>query len=148
MRTAIRIGLVLGALLLVPTAARADRCKIDSVGSIAFGQYNLFATTPTDAAGSIGYSCSATPGPVISLSPGASGTFNMRTMLLGSSTLQYNVYVDATCKTIFGDGTGATAVFNAANSRWQVVTFYGRIFPGQTVPAGTYSDSLVATLNF
>ena len=69
-------------------------------------------------------------------------------MLQGGSTLEYNVYLDAARTQIFGDGTGATAVFNAANARWQVVTFYGRIFPGQTVPAGTYSDSLVATLNF
>lgn len=148
MRTAIRIGLVLGTLLLVPTAARADRCKIDSVGAIAFGQYDLFGTAPTDATGSIGYSCSATPGPVISLSPGSSGSFNMRTMLRGSSVLQYNVYIDAGCRSVFGDGTGGTATFNAANARWQVVTLYGRILPGQSVPAGTYSDSLVATLNF
>jgi spore coat protein U-like protein len=136
------------ALLVLPSSARADRCKIDVAGTIAFGVYSPLSATPLDVMGSIGYSCSATPGPVISFSRGYSSTFSPRTMLQGGSTLEYNVYLDAARTQIFGDGTAGTFTLNAANQRWQTVPLYGRIFPNQVVPTGSYSDNLVATLNF
>jgi spore coat protein U-like protein len=135
------------SLLALPLATRADRCKIDTLGAIAFGQYNVFAAAPLDAIGSIGYGCSATPGPIVMLSQG-SGSFATRTLRSGTSVLTYNVYLDAGRTSIFGDGTAGTVTFDGRNGRGQTILLYSRITPGQMVPPGAYTDTLVATLLF
>jgi spore coat protein U-like protein len=140
--------IALATALLVPSAARAGRCKIDSIGNMAFGQYNVFSAAPLDALGSIGYDCSATPGPVITLSRGSSGTYDFRTLQQGANVLRYNVFLDANRSIVFGDDTGNSSAFDGRNGRKQLVALYGRIFVSQSVPAGTYSDTLVATLEF
>ena len=120
--------------------------------SVAFGNYNVFTTTADDSTGTITYRCNSTATNIsISLSDGSSSTFSPRTLRKGSEVLQYNLYRNAARTTIWGDGTGGTSVYYAANppNNSNVnVTIYGRIPAQQDVSAGNYSDTVSAVINF
>ncbi len=65
--------------------------------------------------------------------------------------LNYNLYLDAARTTIWGDGTGGTQVYsnaNPPNNTNVTVTIYGRIPASQDVSAGSYTNTVTATINF
>ena len=132
-------------------AQLAPSCTI-SVTSVAFGSYNVFTTTPTDSTGTITYECNSRASNIsISLSDGSSSTFNPRTLRKGSEVLNYNLFTNAARTTIWGDGTGGTAVYsqgNPPNNQNVNLTVYGRIPAQQDVSAGNYSDTVLAIINF
>jgi len=76
----------------------------------------------------------------VKLDPGkhSGGLFNPRKMLGEEDYLEYNLYVDAACTKIWGDGTGSTFIRTGAES----ITVYGRVPPRQKVRPGAYGDSV------
>ena len=130
-------------------------CTI-GVTPINFGTYDTFSSTPLDAVGTITVNCTgdvekADVALGVSLT---SGGFNPRRMKrsVGSDLLDYNIYTDVTRTVIFGDGTGGTSDVRVKRKGkpepWtENISTYGRIPPGQDVSAGTYSDTLTATVN-
>jgi spore coat protein U-like protein len=144
---AVSAALVLG----LATSARAA-CTITST-PLTYGTYNVFATTPLDSTGSVTYRCgNSDHNIVITLDRGGAATFNPRRMLLGTEVLNYNLYLDAARTTIWGDGTGGTQAFTEhnpqGNNRDLVLPIYGRIPAGQDVKAGTYTNTITATIQF
>lgn len=132
-----------------------------SAQPLSFGNYDSMGNTPLDAQGRVTYRCSNRAGVVngtargkwtveISLSPGNAGSF--RRHLQGpSDRLTYNVYADAQRQVIWGDGTAGTRVVSEhakPNDHEVVIPVYGRIVGAQDVRAGTYSDSLIVTIDF
>jgi spore coat protein U-like protein len=154
-RTLVRVLIVAaGAWLLSTTSAFAQlspSCTI-SVTSVAFGNYNVFTTTPYDSTGTITYRCNAaTINISITLSDGSSTTFSPRTLRKGGEVLSYNLYQNAARTQIWGNGTGGTSVYtqsNPPNNKNVNVTVYGRIPALQDVSAGSYSDTVSAVINF
>ena len=144
---------ILAASWLAPLAAHAAvRCSVTTVG-VAFGIYDVFSSTPLISAGSVTVRCVGLGTGIelvsVALSTGGSGSFHPRTLFSGSDTLNYNLYLDAGHSQIWGDGTGGTLRHvSVSNSRPVTLTIFGRIPPGQDVSAGTYSDTIVATVNF
>jgi spore coat protein U-like protein len=143
--------LTLGAVMFIPVRAYAA-CTISATG-VNFGNYDVFATAADDSTGTITYRCAAGDNHItITLSRGSSGTFSPRRMTkAGGEQLAYNVFTDATRTTIWGDGTGGTSLYsvnNPPNNQDTVLTVYGRIPASQDVSVGSYSDTLVATINF
>lgn len=141
------------ALLAVALAAGAARaapgCSSISTTPVAFGVYNPVSATPTDSAGGISYFCPGALSPMISIDMGSAGSFSPRTMTSGVDVLGYNLYVDAARTVIWGDGTAGTAtVAGTASTKPYTNNIYGRIFPLQSVGAGSYSDTLIVTINF
>lgn len=139
-----------GALVVVATAEAA--CTI-STTPVSFGTYNVFAASPDDATGQITYRCTAPRPPLvrIQLDKGGAPTFNPRQMRRSSETLNYNLYLDSTRSTIWGDGTGGTQDYTQANpqaNRNINVNIFGRIPAGQDVSAGSYTATVVATIFF
>lgn len=139
-----------GTLLAVATAEAA--CTI-STTPVAFGTYNVFAASPDDATGHITYRCTAPRPPLvrIHLDKGGAPTFSPRQMRQGSEILNYNLYLDSTRATIWGDTTGGTQIYSRANpppNRNINVSVYGRIPAGQDVSAGPYSATVTATIFF
>ena len=132
-------------------AHAAPSCTISST-SVNFGSYNVFTGSATDSTGSVTINCNGSAHNIIvTLSQGASSTFNPRTMQKGGETLTYNLYRDAARTTIWGDGTGGTSTYTNANppNNGDVnLTVYGRVPAGQDVSAGTYSDTVAAVINF
>lgn len=125
-------------------------CSITTTG-VNFGAYDVFDSAPVDSTGSVRYQCSGGTGTfTISLGTGSSSTFQPRTMGSGPNRLSYNLYLDAARTTIWGDATGGTSWFMASNpsSKAVVLTVFGRIPSGQDVAAGSYSDTIVVTIQF
>ncbi len=146
------LGLALAAILAAALSVEAQgTCKI-STTPVSFGTYNVFATTPLDTTGSVTYRCvPPVTGITIVLSRGSSSTFSPRTLVKGTESLNYNLYLDAARTRIWGDGTGGTQVFsdpNPQNNQDVTVTIFGRILAGQDVSAGTYADTVTATITF
>ena len=147
------------ALAILAGALRADdafaqqvaSCTI-SANSVSFGTYNVFDGTALDSTGTITYSCNnAASNITISLSKGASSTYSNRVMTKGSEQLGYNLYLNAARTTIWGDGTSGTSVYtraNPPNNSNVNVTVYGRVVAGQDVSAGSFADTISATINF
>jgi spore coat protein U-like protein len=143
---------VLGVLvfLAIPSTLRAG-CTVSTSG-VAFGSYSVFDFAATNSTGTISYSCTLPVNPpVIRLSRGNSSTFFPRAMSKVGDTLAYNLFLDAPCTTVWGDGTSGTSVYSAgppADGLNYIVTIYGRIPARQNVRGGHYSDSIVVAIDF
>jgi spore coat protein U-like protein len=150
-RGAARIALAV-ALWLAANQSEAA-CTI-STTSVSFGSYNVYNVTNVDTTGSVTYTCGLlTLNPIsIDLSNGSSASFNPRTLKNGSDTLNYNLYMDAARSSIWGNGTGGTSHYTATLSPLSTynvtLTVYGRVPPLQDAAAGSYTDTVVVTINF
>ena len=149
-----RLVVAAAAALVVLSASNAfaqASCTI-SVTSVNFGSYNVFGGSATDSTGTVVYNCNnMAHNIVITLSKGASSSFNPRTMTRSGETLNYNLFRDAARTTIWGDGTSGTSTYsdnNPPNATNVTVTVYGRVPSGQDVSAGVYSDTVSAVINF
>jgi spore coat protein U-like protein len=153
----VRVALIVsGAVLLCllcssPAMAQGNVCTI-STTSVAFGSYDVFSGANVDSTGTVTINCgSSVRNLTVSLSKGASGTYANRTMVKSGENLAYNLYTNAACTIVWGDGTAGTQTyFNAdpPNSTNVVLTIYGRITALQDVSAGAYSDTITATINW
>jgi len=153
--------LLLGGALLAPLlATAAASCSITATGP-AFGLYNPLNASPTLANGSVAATCTWTGGGattvnlVSSYSPGNSGSYPNRYMLSGTNRLNYNLYYDAAFTQIRGDGTGGTqtggaslSVSSGARTASTTSVIYGRIPAAQSPNPGTYSDTILVTINY
>ena len=69
----------------------------------------------------------------------------------GWTLLEYNIYLDATHRTVWGTGAGSTEVYfdaNPPNRTPVIVPVFGRIFRGQDVAAGQYTDNVAVRIQF
>jgi spore coat protein U-like protein len=145
--------LVLSLLLLVSRpAAAAMNCTI-GLAPFSFGNYVPGDAAPLDVTAQIGVRCTGSAGTFIAkISTGGSGTFAQRQMRSGPFRLGYNFYVNASRTVVWGDGTGGSQTTSVAkpSSGQQDFTLpiYGRVFPGQSVGAGAYGDSVLVTIVF
>jgi spore coat protein U-like protein len=140
----------LAALCGLSSAAGAA-CSASTVG-VGFGVYDSQSGVPTDSTGTVSISC---PGDnftnaTVSLGTGSSGTYASRRMQSGASSLQYNLYTDSARTTVWGNGSAGTDTMNVFWIFGFSIprTIYGRIPTGQSVNAGTYSDTLVVTVTY
>jgi spore coat protein U-like protein len=149
-----RLYTALLATTALGVAATAEGACTISTTAVSFGTYNVFTTSPDDATGQITYRCTAPRPPLVQihLDKGGAPTFNPRQMRLGSTdVLSYNLYLDSTRTTIWGDGTGGTQFYTRVRplpNQNINVTVYGRIPALQDVSAGTYTNSVTATIFF
>lgn len=155
-------GLLAGQCWITPAGATCIglgcSCAIDA-SPIDFGAYNPVSSSHVDVAAVVRVTCGALVlGADISyevrLGPGGSGDHLSRAMSSGANALAYNLYTDPGRTMVWGDGTGGTAM--VSNSYLLTIVFeqtdeftiYGRIPAGQSVAAGAYSDTIVATVAF
>lgn len=151
MTAGVRRLAAVSALLLGWASGAEGACTL-SVTSVAFGTYDVFQTSPTDSTGTITYRCGNSDKDIrITISDGSSGSMAERTLRNGSEALGYNLFATAGFGQVWGDGTGGTWTYfehNPPNTTNVVLTVYGRIPSGQDVGVGTYSDTVVVTLEY
>lgn len=142
---------VCGVLLAVLSQpALAANCSFTSVTTISFGSYNVFAMSPNDGGvGTLQVDCrGGEANMLVTLSTGQSGSYAARLMNNGADLLTYNLYTNAARTIIWGDGTGGSSTMRAAVNSTTTWSVFGRIPQGQDVSVGTYTDFIIATVNF
>jgi spore coat protein U-like protein len=133
----------------MPITGYAAQCNVVT-SAMSFGAYDPLAATPADTTTTIGISCRTKKPQIVTIqvSGGNSGTPAMRNLLNGGSVLVYNLFSNPGRSQVIGDGTGGSTTLTRTvdrNNPWDL-TLYGRIPALQVIPAGLYSDSLVATI--
>ncbi len=150
-------------LMSAPEPQTSRSCTIET-RPLSFGIYDEFAPADKDATGEIIYTCEngngngpgtrAKPedqGIRIEMAQGASNSFAPRRMFGLGSELEYNIYLDATRRTVWGTGEGPTQVYidtHPPNRTPVVVWAFGRIFARQDVMAGPYADNVPVRILF
>jgi spore coat protein U-like protein len=155
-RSGLRIGALTTVLLLPGLRAQAaSSCFFVSVTGVSFGAYDVLDRRPATQIGTVTFRCRSTDVsavPVtIELSPGSSGTYTVRQTRRGNKSLRYNLHLDAGNNQVLGDGTSGSFRFGpllAPDNMEITVTIYGRLLPRQNIEAGSYSDTITATLRF
>ena len=148
--------LVLVTVMTIGTPSTAwaalSSCTIGTVIPVAFGTYNVFAATALTVNGSIALSCGGNGSATVTLDKGQnSSSFVSRAMKQtgGATLLTYNLYTDAATTIVWGDGTGGSTTRSlSGNSLSVTLTVFGKVGAGQDVPAGSYTDTVVITVNF
>ena len=147
-----KVAFLAALLLLASLAGRAEAaCTITTTG-VSFGTYDVFNSSATTSTGTVTYRCGNSDHNItITLSSGSSGTFTSRTMKKGAENLTYNLFMDAAFTSVWGDGSGTTTTYhigNPPNGTDVSLTVYGQVPAQQDVSAGSYTDTVVATINF
>lgn len=144
------------ALLAAPWgSAQAASCTLLSGGAtlVDFGAYNALEGD-RDGVGQVQILCvpDLLSGPTVSFmlsaGTGSSGSFSARQLRAGAGALNYNLFRDSSRTQVFGDGSAGTGKVAGSCAAACAVTVYGRLYGGQLVPAGQYSDSILLTLDF
>jgi spore coat protein U-like protein len=138
------------------TASVAANCSI-STAAVAFGAYDPVganASANLDATGTVTVTCTSGASTGITLGQGANADTGstddvpLRRLTDGSSNfLDYGLFTDASRSTVWGN-TAATDVAHTGTGSSTNLTVYGRIPSGQSVPTGSYTDTVVATVTF
>ena len=145
--------LLLAAFSLAGSGYLHAQCTVSTI-AVNFGKYDPLSTIPTDSIGTIDIDCTRSERVAVSIGPSLnSGAFNPRQLRLdsGSDFLDYYLYTDSDLARIWGDGTqGTSLVYENAKKKKKLseLPVYARIPAGQNAGAGTYSESLVVTINF
>ena len=122
---------------------------VASATNMNFGNYTASSGSADDAASTVTVTCTNNDGYTIALNGGDSGHVAARTMLNGINTLGYGVYTTSGYSTIWGDGTnGTSTVSGTGDGAAQNYTAYGQVPVGEYAVAGSYSDTLTATVTF
>ena len=133
-------------LLAAPGVKGQGVCTIET-RPLSFGNYDTEANGALDAVAQVIYTCDNQAKKIrIEMTTGYSNQFTPRYMSAGpGATLNYNVYLDATHQTIWGQGAFGTDVYyenNPPNGTPVVIPAYGRIPARQNVEPGEYVDVL------
>ena len=139
---------------LLAAAPRADpkrgSCTIET-RPLSFGNFDPQANADVDAVAQVIYTCDNRAKKIrIDMSSGTSNSFD-RSMSNGGYNLAYNIYLDATHRTVWGDGVLGTDVYyenNPPNGTPVVVLAYGRIPARQDPAPGQYTDVLTVRVLF
>ena len=132
------------------SATVTDNCSI-STADLAFGAYDPIVTnasSPKDSTGTVSITCTTGAVTNVGLDTGANASGGTRRMKAGSSYITYEIYQDVGRTTVWGTGANKNDTGTAPNFNPRSFTAYGRITAGQDVPAGSYTDTVVATVNF
>jgi spore coat protein U-like protein len=134
------------------SATVTNNCTI-STAALAFGSYDpvvAHASTNLDGTGTVIVACTKGAVATVGLGLGSNASGSTRQLTDGSSNyLTYEMYQDAGRTTVWGNAVGSLYSPGAAPSKAaRSFTVYGRVVSNQDVPAGSYSDTVVATVNF
>jgi spore coat protein U-like protein len=134
------------------TATVNNNCTI-STAALAFGTYDPIVTnasSPLDGTGTVTIACTKGATTTIGLGLGANASGSTRRMTDGSGNyLTYEAYQDSSHSTVWGtSGAGLLTPAAAPSKAARDFTVYGRVAGNQDVPAGSYTDTVTATVNF
>ena len=134
--------------LLVRSAVTSN-CRI-AVSDLSFGAYDPIVThagSNLDAAALLTVTCTKGIAVNVLMDDGSHEVAGVRRMASGAQNISYALYRDASRSSRWERGNvlalRAEGVFTPTT-----LSVYGRIPAGQVVPAGAYSDTVTATVDF
>ena len=133
------------------SATVTNNCTI-ATNPIAFGSYDpivAHASADLDAAGAVTIACTKGAVTCIGMDTGVNAASSTRRMSSGADFLTYELYQDSSRSTVWGNSGGA--LYNSGTSPSKDARTFqvnGRITAGQDVSAGSYTDTVTATVNF
>ena len=145
--------LALVSIVVVAFSARglAAGCEVNA-SPVVFGNYDSIHPADLVTVGTLMLRCTGMHGPVkIALTAGDSQNFTQRVMHLGNSRLGYNLYLDATATSVWGDGSAGSRVYTTtapSDGAAMRIAVYGRVQSRQDASAGPYRDSVSVVLTF
>ncbi len=139
------------------TASIQATCNI-STSPVAFGVYdpltaNASSGSDLPGTGTVTVSCTNGTNGTITLGQGShaaggsTDTVPLRRMQSGSNQMSYFLYSDSSRSVVWGN-TAGTGVAHSGTGSSTDITVYGLVTKGQSLPAGSYSDTVVATISF
>lgn len=137
---------------LTVSATVSNNCTV-STSALAFAPYDPVvnnATANLDGTGTVTVACTKGAAPTIGLGTGSSASGSQRRLSDGAGNyLLYDMFKDSGRSTSWtGSGGGMLTTTAATSKTARDFTVYGRVAANQDVPAGSYSDTIVATVNF
>jgi spore coat protein U-like protein len=119
---------------------------------LSFGNYDPEANADLDALAQVIYTCNNHASKIrIEMTTGTSNQFDRYMSSGATDRLFYNIYLDSTHQTIWGQGLYGTDVYfesNPPNGTPVVVPAFGRVRRGQNVEPGEYLDALTVRILF
>lgn len=133
------------------SATVANNCTI-STSAVAFGSYDAIvanATTDLDGTGTVTITCTKGAVTTVGLDLGSNASGSTRRMGSGTERLSYEIYKDSGRTAVWGNsGSNLYDTGTAPSKAPRAFTVYGRVSSGQDVAAGSYTDTVLATVNF
>lgn len=135
------------------TASVAVSCAI-TAGTLAFGAYDTVVGAAVQGTTTLSVTCTKGGTATVTLGQGsnpASGstdTTPLRQMANSTNRLAYTLYQDSARTVVWGNTGAAGYAYTSTGNPSDSLTVYGTITASQNVPAGSYSDSVVATMTF
>jgi spore coat protein U-like protein len=134
------------------SAVVVANCRV-SLTPLEFGTYDPLATNNTasaDTSATVLVTCTRNSQVTIDFDQGQYAPVGSASRMLafGAERLVYQIYRDTARTQTWGKGADGVQFAAKGISSTEQFTVYGRIPPGQEVPAGTYSDLVTATVDF
>lgn len=134
------------------TALVLTSCAV-SATPLAFASYDPAASSTIDAANSLLVTCTTGVAYTVGLSVGVGtgatvATRKMTNVASAGNLLTYSLYSDAGRSSLWGNTVGTDTLAATATATPNTIAVYGRVFAGQNVPAGAYSDTVTVTVNY
>lgn len=153
-RTALAAALLAAApLASAATATTTFEVSIEILNSCTIAASPMVFATQTgnivgniDAMSNLTVNCNDGALYSIGLNDGANGTRVMSAG--GAQTVSYELYTDVGRVNRWDDLGGANTAAGTGSNADQTVTVYGRVAGPQSVAAGTYNDTITATIEF
>ena len=124
----------------------AANCQV-TAQNINFGTHGVLGDA-VDATGGLGVTCTSGTAYTVGLNNGLNGTGpTERRMTLGTQSVIYGLYKDATRSQPWGNSGGALVPGTGAGAT-QSLPVYGRVPAQSTPPSGTYTDIVVVTVTY
>lgn len=141
---------------LAVSATVVNNCTISTTAA-AFGNYDPIVANKTSAAtatGAVITTCTTGDSTTITLGQGSNPATSstdaapLRRMLNGTTNyLNYQLYTTSALTTVWGN-TSTTGVAVTGTGASVTTNVYGSVAAGQNVQAGSYADTVVATVTF
>lgn len=135
------------------SASVASVCSI-TAGSLGFGTYDTLSGANVDGTATVTVACTkgavatVTLGQGQNAGTGSTDVLPIRRMASGANVLSYGLYSDPTRLVPWGNTVATGQPYVSTSSASSQLTVYGRIASSQDVPAGAFSDIVVATISF
>ena len=137
------------------TASITNGCTVSATTALAFGAYvSGPGNAAKDGTGTVSTTCTTGASNTVTLGQGANAAVGstdaapLRQMAdVGANRLAYSLFQDAGRTSVWGN-TAGTGVGGTGTGAEVQLTVFGRIPAGQNKPAGSYADTVVATVTF